>query len=137
MGAFAEARGRGRRLLAVVGRDPRASGEFLEAAVVAGLAAPASTSSGWAWFPLLPSPTCPRPSTPTWAWCCPPATTRPRTTGSSSSRSGGLKLPDAVEDQIERTLSGLGAGARLAGRAPLPGAGSAGFATAARRWGAT
>src|SRR5207245_3553276 len=28
----------GRRLVAVVGRDPRASGEFLEAAVVAGLA---------------------------------------------------------------------------------------------------
>ena len=28
----------GRRPLAVVGRDPRASGEFLEAAVVAGLA---------------------------------------------------------------------------------------------------
>src|SRR5262249_60900900 len=29
---------RGARLVAVVGRDPRASGEFLEAAVVAGLA---------------------------------------------------------------------------------------------------
>ena len=38
MGAFAEAREAGRRPAGVVGRDPRASGEFLEAAVVAGLA---------------------------------------------------------------------------------------------------
>jgi phosphoglucosamine mutase len=38
-GDFAAARNAHRRPLAVVGRDPRASGEFLEAAVVAGLAA--------------------------------------------------------------------------------------------------
>src|ERR1019366_443425 len=37
-GAFAVAEKAGRRPAAVVGRDPRASGEFLEAAVVAGLA---------------------------------------------------------------------------------------------------
>jgi phosphoglucosamine mutase len=37
-GAFAAARAARRRPLALVGRDPRASGEFLEAAVVAGLA---------------------------------------------------------------------------------------------------
>src|SRR6201992_4487780 len=37
-GAFAAAEEAGRRPVAVVGRDPRASGEFLEAAVVAGLA---------------------------------------------------------------------------------------------------
>ena len=37
-GAFAAAEESGGRPLAVVGRDPRASGEFLEAAVVAGLA---------------------------------------------------------------------------------------------------
>jgi phosphoglucosamine mutase len=37
-GAFAAAEQAGRRPLAVVGRDPRASGELLEAAVVAGLA---------------------------------------------------------------------------------------------------
>ncbi|HBW17793.1 MAG TPA: phosphoglucosamine mutase, partial [Actinobacteria bacterium] len=37
-GAFAAASDAHRRPLAVVGRDPRASGEFLEAAVVAGLA---------------------------------------------------------------------------------------------------
>jgi phosphoglucosamine mutase len=37
-GAFATARAASRRPLALVGRDPRASGEFLEAAVVAGLA---------------------------------------------------------------------------------------------------
>src|ERR1700735_3099180 len=38
-GEFAAARDAHRRPVAVVGRDPRASGEFLEAAVVAGLAA--------------------------------------------------------------------------------------------------
>ncbi|MGH3410691.1 MAG: phosphoglucosamine mutase, partial [Streptosporangiaceae bacterium] len=38
-GAFATAQDAHRRPVAVVGRDPRASGEFLEAAVVAGLAA--------------------------------------------------------------------------------------------------
>jgi phosphoglucosamine mutase len=38
-GEFASAREARRRPVAVVGRDPRASGEFLEAAVVAGLAA--------------------------------------------------------------------------------------------------
>lgn len=37
-GEFAQAQHAGRRPAAVVGRDPRASGEFLEAAVVAGLA---------------------------------------------------------------------------------------------------
>ncbi len=37
-GAFEAKEAAGRRPLAVVGRDPRASGEFLEAAVVAGLA---------------------------------------------------------------------------------------------------
>ena len=37
-GGFAAARAAGRRPLVLVGRDPRASGEFLEAAVVAGLA---------------------------------------------------------------------------------------------------
>ena len=37
-GVFGRARAEGRRPVAVVGRDPRASGEFLESAVVAGLA---------------------------------------------------------------------------------------------------
>ncbi|MGN6173804.1 MAG: phosphoglucosamine mutase [Streptosporangiaceae bacterium] len=37
-GVFDRARAEGRRPVAVVGRDPRASGEFLESAVVAGLA---------------------------------------------------------------------------------------------------
>ncbi|MEV7907933.1 phosphoglucosamine mutase, partial [Streptomyces anulatus] len=37
-GAFNASVGRRGRPIAVVGRDPRASGEFLEAAVVAGLA---------------------------------------------------------------------------------------------------
>jgi phosphoglucosamine mutase len=37
-GAFTAARSANRRAIAVIGRDPRVSGEFLEAAVVAGLA---------------------------------------------------------------------------------------------------
>src|SRR5499427_6846728 len=37
-GVFARAEAEGRRPMALVGRDPRASGEFLESAVVAGLA---------------------------------------------------------------------------------------------------
>ena len=41
MGAFDAARSAHRRPLALIGRDPRASGEMLEAAVIAGL-----TSSG-------------------------------------------------------------------------------------------
>ena len=61
-GVFDRARAEGRRPLAVVGRDPRASGEFLESAVVAGLASVGMT---------------PRRSTST------PAPARPATTAAS------------------------------------------------------
>ena len=47
----------GSRPLALVGRDPRASGEFLEAAVVAGLHPPEWTSSGSACCPPQAWPT--------------------------------------------------------------------------------
>jgi phosphoglucosamine mutase len=103
-GAFAAAEESGRRPLAVVGRDPRASGEFLEAAVVAGLA-----GSGVDVLRLGVIPT-------------PAVAFLTRDLGAdlgvmlSASHNpapdngiklfgrGGFKLPDAVEDEIEAHL---------------------------------
>jgi phosphoglucosamine mutase len=103
-GAFDAAEESGRRPLAVVGRDPRASGEFLEAAVVAGLA-----GSGVDVLRLGVIPT-------------PAVAFLTRDLGAdlgvmlSASHNpapdngiklfgrGGFKLPDAVEDEIEAHL---------------------------------
>ena len=103
-GAFAAAEEAGRRPLAMVGRDPRASGEFLEAAVVAGLA-----GSGVDVLRLGVIPT-------------PAVAFLTRDLGAdlgvmlSASHNpapdngiklfgrGGFKLPDAVEDEIEAHL---------------------------------
>ena len=103
-GAFAEAEESGGRPRAVVGRDPRASGEFLEAAVVAGLA-----GSGVDVLRLGVIPT-------------PAVAFLTRDLGAdlgvmlSASHNpapdngiklfgrGGFKLPDAVEDEIEAHL---------------------------------
>ena len=103
-GAFAAAEESGGRPLAVVGRDPRASGEFLEAAVVAGLA-----GSGVDVLRLGVIPT-------------PAVAFLTRDVGAdlgvmlSASHNpapdngiklfgrGGFKLPDAVEDEIEAHL---------------------------------
>jgi phosphoglucosamine mutase len=100
-GAFEAKESAGRRPLAVVGRDPRASGEFLEAAVVAGLA-----GSGVDVLRLGVIPT-------------PAVAFLTRDLGAelgvmlSASHNpapdngiklfghGGFKLPDAVEDEIE------------------------------------
>ena len=104
-GAFAEAEESGGRPRAVVGRDPRASGEFLEAAVVAGLA-----GSGVDVLRLGVIPT-------------PAVAFLTRDLGAdlgvmlSASHNpapdngiklfgrGGFKLPDAVEDEIEAHLA--------------------------------
>ena len=102
----------GARPLAVVGRDPRASGEFLEAAVVAGLAA-----SGVDVLRLGVVPT------PAVAYLTPElgadfgvmlsASHNPAPdNGIKFFARGGVKLPDAVEDEIE---------ARLASAGPVPG----------------
>ena len=103
-GAFAQAEESGGRPRAVVGRDPRASGEFLEAAVVAGLA-----GSGVDVLRLGVIPT-------------PAVAFLTRDLGAdlgvmlSASHNpapdngiklfgrGGFKLPDAVEDEIEAHL---------------------------------
>jgi hypothetical protein len=78
---------------AVVGRDPRASGEFLEAAVIAGLASAASTSYGSVC--PLPDRISPRIATPISASCCQRVTTRCPTTGSSLCAPG-ANLDDAL-----------------------------------------
>lgn len=94
------------RPFAVVGRDPRASGEFLEAAVVAGLAAsgvdvvrlgviptPAvaylTAALGAEFGVMLSASHNPAPDN-----------------GIKFFARGGVKLPDAVEDEIEARLTG-------------------------------
>src|SRR5580692_7048831 len=94
-----------RRPRAVVGRDPRASGEFLEAAVVAGLAA-----SGVDVLRLGVVPT------PAVAYLTPElgadfgvmlsASHNPAPdNGIKFFARGGVKLPDAVEDEVEARLA--------------------------------
>ena len=123
MGAFGTARAEGRRPLAVIGRDPRASGEFLEAAVVAGLA-----GSGVDVLRLGVVPT------PAVAYLTADLGAELGVVLSASHNPapdngikffsrGGVKLPDAVEDLIERTLSGLADGAPLASTGRVPGGG--------------
>ena len=119
-GAFAEARSAGRRPVAVVGRDPRASGEFLEAAVVAGLA-----SSGVDVLRLGVVPT------PAVAYLTADVGAELGVMLSASHNPapdngiklfalGGLKLPDAVEDEIEFTIRS-GDRERALGAAGAPG----------------
>src|SRR5215472_15612636 len=96
----------GRRPFAVVGRDPRASGEFLEAAVVAGLAAGGinvvrlgviptpgvaylTAAMGAEFGVVLSASHNPAPDN-----------------GIKFFARGGVKLPDAVEDAIEARLAG-------------------------------
>ncbi|HEY2641633.1 MAG TPA: phosphoglucosamine mutase [Streptosporangiaceae bacterium] len=105
-GAFTSASTAHRRPFAVVGRDPRASGEFLEAAVVAGLAAsgvdvvrlgvmptPAvaylTAAMGAEFGVMLSASHNPAPDN-----------------GIKFFARGGVKLPDAVEDEIEARMAG-------------------------------
>src|SRR5580693_6748060 len=94
----------GARPVAVIGRDPRASGEFLEAAVVAGL-----TSAGVDVLRLGVIPT-PGVAYLTGALGADfgvviSASHNPaRDNGIKFFGPGGVKLPDATEDQIEAEL---------------------------------
>lgn len=109
-GEFDAARAAGKRPLALVGRDPRASGEFLESAVVAGLAGagvdvlrlgviptPAvaflTADLGAEFGVVLSASHNPAPDN-----------------GIKFFGRGGFKLPDAVEDEIEDRLGKPGAG---------------------------
>ena len=115
-GEFEAARAAGKRPLALVGRDPRASGEFLEAAVVAGLAGagvdvvrlgviptPAvaflTADLGAEFGVVLSASHNPAPDN-----------------GIKFFGRGGFKLPDAVEDEIEDRL-----GKQANGGGPPPG----------------
>ena len=104
-GVFSEQRGqRGTRPVAVVGRDPRVSGEFLEAAVVAGLA---STGVDVLRLGVLPTPGV---AYLTGALAADfgvviSASHNPaEDNGIKFFGPGGVKLPDAVEDEIEARL---------------------------------
>jgi phosphoglucosamine mutase len=96
----------GRRPFAVVGRDPRASGEFLEAAVVAGLA---SSGVDVRRVGILPTPAV---AYLTGAMAADfgvmlSASHNPMPdNGIKFFASGGLKLDDEVEDAIERAMEG-------------------------------
>ena len=120
-GAFTQARQAHRRPVALVGRDPRVSGEFLEAAVVAGLA-----GSGVDVLRLGVIPT------PAVAYLTAAldaefgvmlsASHNPAPdNGIKFFARGGVKLPDAVEDEIEAQLSAGRGGA--AGPSGVPEAG--------------
>jgi phosphoglucosamine mutase len=97
---------RGRRPVAVVGRDPRASGQFLEAAVVAGLAG--------AGVDVLQLGVIPTPAVAYLTGALDAqfgvmlsASHNPAPdNGIKFFSRGGLKLPDAIEDDIERRLAG-------------------------------
>jgi phosphoglucosamine mutase len=117
-GAFAAAEKAGRRPAAVVGRDPRASGEFLEAAVVAGLAG--------AGVDVLRLGVIPTPAV---AYLVGELSTELGVMLSASHNPapdngiklfahGGFKLPDAVEDEIEDRLTAGREPGRASGRDP-------------------
>jgi len=119
----------GQRPFAVVGRDPRASGEFLEAAVVAGLAAGGidvvrlgviptpgvaylTAAMGAEFGVVLSASHNPAPDN-----------------GIKFFARGGVKLPDAVEDAIEARLASMqgqglpGQGAQSRGPSGVPAGG--------------
>jgi len=115
------AQGSGQRPFAVVGRDPRASGEFLEAAVVAGLAARGvdvvrlgviptpgvaylTAAMGAEFGVVLSASHNPAPDN-----------------GIKFFARGGVKLPDAVEDEIEARLAGPGGQGSSGDRSPSHG----------------
>src|SRR5580698_1709055 len=103
-GEFAAARDAHRRPFAVVGRDPRASGEFLEAAVVAGLAASGVDAIR---LGVLPTPAVAYLTAALGAdlGVMLSASHNPAPdNGIKLFGHGGFKLPDAVEDEIEAHL---------------------------------
>ena len=96
----------GRRRFAVVGRDPRASGEFLEAAVVAGLAA---SGVDVVRLGVVPTPAVAHLTAAMGAefGVVLSASHNPADdNGIKFFARGGVKLPDAVEDAIEARLAG-------------------------------
>jgi phosphoglucosamine mutase len=107
-GAFHAARAVGRRPTAVVGRDPRVSGEFLESAVVAGLA---GAGVDVLRLGVIPTPAVAFLTTDFGAdlGVMLSASHNPAAdNGIKFFARGGFKLPDAAEDQIEARLENPG-----------------------------
>jgi phosphoglucosamine mutase len=103
-GTFHSARAEGRRPFAVVGRDPRASGEFLESAVVAGLA---GAGVDVLRLGVIPTPAVAFLTADLGAdlGVMLSASHNPaQDNGIKLFGRGGFKLPDAAEDQIEARL---------------------------------
>jgi len=98
--------GSGRRRLAVIGRDPRASGEMLEAAVAAGLA---SVGVDVALLGVLPTPAVAYLTADLGAdlgVVISASHNAMPDNGIKIFGAGGRKLPDSVEDAIEARMSG-------------------------------
>jgi phosphoglucosamine mutase len=103
-GVFGRARAEGRRPVAVVGRDPRTSGEFLESAVVAGLA---GVGVDVLRLGVIPTPAVAYLTAEKSAdlGVMLSASHNPaKDNGIKLFARGGFKLPDAVEDEIEAKL---------------------------------
>jgi len=103
-GVFDRARAEGRRPVAVVGRDPRASGEFLESAVVAGLA---GAGVDVLRLGVIPTPAVAFLTADTSAdlGVMLSASHNPaKDNGIKLFARGGFKLPDTAEDEIEARL---------------------------------
>src|ERR1700723_531388 len=97
--------GAGRIPVAVVGRDPRTSGEFLEAAVVAGLA---SSGVDVLRLGVIPTPAVAYLTDALGAdfgVMLSPSHNPAPDNGIKFFARGGRKLPDAAEDEIERRLT--------------------------------
>jgi phosphoglucosamine mutase len=117
------------RPFAVVGRDPRASGEFLEAAVVAGLAA---SGVDVVRLGVIPTPAVAHLTATLGAdfGVMLSASHNPAPdNGIKFFARGGTKLPDAVEDEIEARLSGRNGQVLAGGRLLSEGLGSAAMAS--------
>jgi phosphoglucosamine mutase len=103
-GVFDRAQAEGRRPVAVVGRDPRASGEFLESAVVAGLA---GVGVDVLRLGVIPTPAVAFLTADKSAdlGVMLSASHNPaKDNGIKLFARGGFKLPDAAEDEIEARL---------------------------------
>jgi phosphoglucosamine mutase len=112
------------RPFAVVGRDPRASGEFLEAAVIAGLAA---SGVDVVRLGVLPTPAVAYLTAALGAefGVMLSASHNPAPdNGIKFFARGGVKLPDAVEDEIEARLTGRNGQVLAGGRLVAEGAAS-------------
>src|SRR3984957_16275452 len=113
-----------RRPFAVVGRDPRASGEFLEAAVVAG---PAASGVNVLRLGVIPTPAVAHLTAALDAdfGVMLSASHNPAPdNGIKFFARGGVKLPDAIEDEIEaRLASQNGSAAHGSGPVGVPEAG--------------